>query len=233
MALTLRYFKFYFLGTVRNIPAFFFTLIFPPLIFILSIHVWGEDSFAQRMAYLTFANYSVQTVCFMLLGMGVSMEKNSNWSHYVRTLPSPLRVMISGRILHTIALAFINLTILTLIALFLFHIPLSFLQIIKIFSICAFGAIPFALMGMTIGYLANQDSARSIFTILNLLFLFGSFGFSSTGIFYHIQEFILSYQWVTLQKSVFDSSLSTLMPIFSLLGYTMIFMIAAVWSMRK
>lgn len=200
MNLIYQYFKFYMIGTIRNIPAFFFTLIFPPLIFMLSIHVWGDDVTAQRTAYLTFANYSVQTVCFMLLGMGISQEKNSNWAQYTRTLPAPLNVMVIGRILHTITLSFINILILTCIAINILGITLSFVQILQVFAICAFGAIPFALMGITIGYLANQDAARSIFTILNLLFLFGSFGFSSTGIFYRLQEFILSYQWVTLQK---------------------------------
>lgn len=216
------YFKFYFLGTIRNIPALFFTLIFPPLIFVLSIHLWGNTGIAQRAAYLTFANYSVQTVCFMLLGMGVSQEKNSNWAHYTRTLPAPIWVMIIGRILHTIALSFMNLVILTIIATLLFSIPMSLSQIAGVFVICALGAIPFTLMGLTIGMLANQESARSIFTLLNLLFLFGSFEFATTGFIAHIQKFILTFQWVTLQKSIFDSNISIFMPIICMAIYSFV-----------
>jgi len=216
------YFRFYFLSTVRNIPALFFTVIFPTLIFLLSAHIWGEEPIEQRNAYLTFANYSVQTVSFMLLGLGVSQERNSNWAKYVRTLPAPIYTMVIGRILHTIVLALLNVTILTLIALVLFNIPLNRSEILCVFAVCAFGAIPFALMGITVGYAASQDTARSIFTLLNLLFLFGSFGFTQTGVFYKIQEFILSYQWVVIQKRIFDPNISLVTPLMTLFGYILV-----------
>lgn len=232
MNLIFEYLKLYLLETVRNVPALFFTLIFPPLIFLLSIQVWGTDPHAQRLAYLTFANYSVQTVCFMLLGMGVSQEKNSNWAQYVRTLPASTNVMIIGRVLHTVVLSFTNILLLTLVATLLFHIQISFGQILEVFLVCALGAVPFALIGIAIGYLANQDSARSIFTILNLLFLFGSFSMSATGIVYKIQNFILSYQWVVLQRSIFETNISPLAPIITLLAYTIIFIFVIYFSIR-
>lgn len=233
MTLVFQYFKLYLLGTVRNVPSFFFTLIFPPLIFLLSIQVWGSDPNSQRISYLTFANYSVQTVCCMILGMGVSQEKNSNWAQYVRTLPASINTMIAGRILHTIALSFANILLLTVLAIFIFHIQLSLLQIVQVFFVCALGAIPFATIGIAIGYLANQDAARSIFTILNLLFLFGSFGMSATGIIYQIQKFILSYQLVILQRSIFETNISQLAPIFTILIYTVLFVCVIYLSMRK
>ncbi len=217
------YFRFYFLGTIRNVPALFFTLIFPALIFLLSARVWGSEEAAQRVAYLTFANYSVQTVCFMLLGMGVSQEKTSHWAQYSRTLPTSVYTMVMGRVLHTIVLSLMNVCILTILAMTMFSLRFSFDQLLWVFLVCAFGAIPFALMGITIGYLANKDAARSIFTLLNLLFLFGAFGFTQTGIVYKIQNFILSYQWVTLQKHIFDPSISITTPILSILGYIVVF----------
>lgn len=233
MSLIIQYFKLYLLETVRNTPALFFTLIFPPLIFVLSIQVWGSDPQAQRLAFLTFANYSVQTVCFMLLGMGVSQEKNSNWAQYVRTLPASINVMVVGRILHTVALSFINILLLTFVAVFLFHIDLPIIQLTQVFLVCALGAIPFAMIGIAIGFLSNQDAARSIFTILNLLFLFGSFGMSATGIIYKIQQFILSYQWVMLQRSIFEKNISQIAPILTLLGYTILFVFVIYFSLRK
>lgn len=233
MSLIIQYFKLFLLETVRNTPALFFTLIFPPLIFVLSIQVWGSDPQAQRLAFLTFANYSVQTVCFMLLGMGVSQEKNSNWAQYVRTLPASMNVMVVGRILHTVALSFINILLLTFVAVFLFHIDLPIIQLTQVFLVCALGAIPFAMIGIAIGFLSNQDAARSIFTILNLLFLFGSFGMSATGIIYKTQQFILSYQWVMLQRSIFEKNISQIAPILTLLGYTILFVFVIYFSLRK
>ena len=52
---------------------------------LLFAHQWeGKNSLG---AVIIFFNYSVQTVALMLLGMGVTQEKNSDWAKYLRTLP--------------------------------------------------------------------------------------------------------------------------------------------------
>jgi ABC-2 type transport system permease protein len=223
MRLSLSYFKIYFLSTVRNTPALFFTLIFPPLMLLLTSHQWGDSSEAKQKAFVVFLNYSVQTVCLMLLGMGVSQEKNSEWSKYQRTLPAPMSTMVLGRMMHTLCLSLVNLVTISLIGILFLSIPVTLVQLSYFFLIALFGGIPMVLMGMTIGYAANAESSRSIFTLLNLLLLFGSFSFPATGLASYLRLLVPTYQWMNLSMRGISPEISILSPLLCLGGYTLVF----------
>jgi ABC-2 type transport system permease protein len=223
MKLALSYFKLYFTSTMRHPPALFFTLIFPPLMLLLSAHQWNTTPESQWHAFALFLNYSVQTICLMLLGMGVSSEKNSQWSHYVRTLPTSLWSMVSGRILHTLFLCLLNLVSIVLLCVFVFSVPVTLAQVLSFVSVALIGGIPMALMGMTIGYASHPDSSRSIFTLLNLLLLFGAFSLPNTGIFAYINQIIPTYQWNQISLRIVSPNISLTSPLICLACYVMVF----------
>jgi ABC-2 type transport system permease protein len=223
MRLATNYFKIYLLSTVRNTPALFFTLIFPPLMLLLTAHQWGSARQDKLEAFIIFLNYSVQTVCLMLLGMGVSQEKNSSWSKYLRTLPVSAFTMVLGRVMHTLFLCFINLVTISIVAILALSMSVTLSELSYFFAIALLGGIPMALMGMTIGYAANPESSRSIFTLLNLLLLFGSFSLPATGISSYIRMFIPTYQWMLLSSKVVEPSLPILFPTICLAAYALIF----------
>ncbi len=224
MKLAFFYFKIFFLGTVRNIPALFFTLIFPPLMLLLFAHQWEGKN--QLGAVIVFFNYSVQTVALMLLGMGVTQEKNSEWAKYLRTLPVNILPMILGRILHTLMLSLANIISLSIVSIFILNMHLSPDNLLFFSMIALLGAIPMALLGMTIGYATTPESSRSIFTLLNLLLLFGAFALPDSGIFGIAREFIPTYQWAQLSFSHINPLINPLTPSLWLTGYSIIFLIA-------
>lgn len=201
MALACSYFRLYFLNTLRNPPALFFTLLFPPLIFALMAPQWGHQPQDKILPFAVFMNYGVQTVALMLLGMGVTQEKNGYWARYVRTLPAPLSAMIWGRFLHALTLASGNMLSVTLMGLFVFGIPITFIQLASLWGVALAGALPMALMGITIGYAANTESSRSIFTLLNLLLLFFALQTTQSGFVLFLQHLLISYQWRVLALS--------------------------------
>ncbi|APJ03514.1 hypothetical protein [Silvanigrella aquatica] len=223
MKLTFFYFKVFFLSTVRNIPALFFTLIFPPLMLLLFANQWEGKNLLG--ALIVFFNYSVQTVALMLLGMGVTQEKNSDWSKYLRTMPIGILPMIFGRLLHTLFLSIINLISLTFVALFLLNIQIETSQLLYFAFIALAGGIPMALLGMTIGYAANPESSRSIFTLLNLLLLFGSFALPGEGIFGTLRNLIPTYQWAQLSLAHINPTINSAIPLLWLCGYSILFII--------
>ncbi|MES2613973.1 MAG: hypothetical protein V4591_01005 [Bdellovibrionota bacterium] len=223
MRLVLSYFKIYFLTTIRNTPALFFTLIFPPLLLLMTSHQWGTKDQDKIEAFVVFLNYSIQTVSLMLLGMGVSQEKNSEWSKYKRTLPTSVSTMVFGRMLHTLFLCVINLTTISIVGILILSIPVSLVQLSYFFVVALLGAIPMVLMGMTLGYAANPESSRSIFTLLNLLLLFGSFSLPASGIFYFIKQGIPTYQWMLLSLKVVEPEISVISPLICLGVYTVVF----------
>jgi ABC-2 type transport system permease protein len=217
------YFKLFFLSTIRNIPALFFTLIFPPLMLLLFAHQWENKN--SLGAVIIFFNYSVQTVALMLLGMGVTQEKNSDWAKYLRTLPVGIMPMLLGRLLHTLMLSLINLVTLSFVALFILKLPLAANNIFYFSFIALIGGIPMALLGMIIGYAANPESSRSIFTLLNLLLLFGSFALPGSGFFGMIRNFIPTYQWSLLSFAQIDQGINPSIPLLWLCGYTLLFIL--------
>ena len=223
MRLIVSYFKLYFLNTIRNPPALFFTLIFPPLMFLLTAHQWGNLRQNKIEAFIVFLNYSVQTVSFMLLGMGVSQEKNSEWSKYLRTLPVHVSTMIFGRLMHTLFLCFINLITISIVGIFILSIPVTLTELFSFYGVALLGVIPMMLMGMTIGYAANVESSRSIFTLLNLLLLFGAFSLPGTGIFSYLREGIPTYQLVVLSLKIISPEINIISPLICLGVYTIVF----------
>lgn len=223
MGLAQFYFRIYFLNTVRNTPALFFTLIFPPLMLLITAHQWGPNALDKISAFVIFLNYSVQTVALMLLGMGVSQEKNSHWAKYLRSLPVPTITMIMGRLWHTLFLSLLNLVTISLVGIFLLSIPVTLPQLSYFFLIALLGGIPMALMGMTIGYAANAESSRSIFTLLNLLLLFGSFSLPSVGFLGYFRLIVPTYQWRMLSLKIIDPTINALTPLICLFVCTLIF----------
>ena len=216
MKLSILYFKLLFASTKRNVPALFFTLIFPPLMLLLFANHWKNSN--PLGAVVIFFNYSVQTVALMLLGMGVTQEKNSDWAKYLRSLPVGLKPMIFGRLLHTLTLSSINLVSLATIAIFILGLPLNFSNFGVLALVALLGGIPMALLGMTIGYIANPDSSRSIFTLLNLLLLFGSFSLPNEGVFKYLREFVPSYQWAKISLIYLEQNTISMSPVFWLCG---------------
>jgi ABC-2 type transport system permease protein len=77
---------------------------------------------------------------------------------------------------------------------------------------------------LTLGYVANADSSRSIFTLLNLFFLFGAFSFPSTGILGLIRECVPTYQLYILSYWGVDHSVSLLAPLICLSVYILLFL---------
>lgn len=206
--LSVQYFKYYVLSTVRNPPAFFFSMMFPAILMIISIHQWGADQASQLSGFLVFLNYSVQTISFMLLGMGVSQEKNSPWAAYLRALPASPWDMVLGRVMHTLGLCLLNMFFICSIAIFLFNFRFVPSDLCYYIFVALLGAIPFSILGLTIGYAAHPDSARSIFTLVNILLLFGAFSFPDAGLFSVLRHGVITFQLLNLSLYRHDHTIS-------------------------
>lgn len=231
MKLAISYFQQYFLTTIRNVPSLFFTLIFPPILLLLFAHQFKSDG--VQGAVIVFFNYSVQTVAFMLLGMGVSLEKNSLWAKYLRTLPVGPFPMIIGRLLHTLSLSVLNIVILSCVTILILQIPIKIDELLFFAAVAIGGAIPMAMMGITIGYIASPESCRSIFTLLNLLLLVGSFGLPDTGFLSKVKIFIPSYEWSLISYSYINKDLSILIPFLLFFCYFVLFLLVFIKIYRR
>ena len=226
------YFKTYFYATVRNSPGLFFTLIFPPLLLLLAAAGWDHQD--HLSLFVVFFNYGVQTVAFMLLGMGVSQERHTEWAHYLRTLPVGPTPMILGRLLHTGALGVINLVTTAFVGLVLLHVSIPLGGFCGLVVVALLGAIPMAMMGLAIGYRAGPETARSVFTLCNLLLLFGAFALPGHGVWFVIRACVPTYQWYALSHTVIHPQTGSVwQPLAVLTFYSVIFLYLFVRSYNQ
>lgn len=237
MKLLISYFKVYTLEILRNKQAAFFSIFFPAILLLL----FGKQDYAshaqgtinQIAVLAVYCIYAAQSVALMSLGISISTSRNSDWSLYLRTLPVAPGVSFGGLLLSTAARAFISVVIVLLIGIFYLGAQLSVPTLSYIVCIAMIGIIPMGLLAIGLGYLVNSESARSVFVIVNLMLLFGSFSLPSTGFFGYARSFIPSFQWVSMVVNHYIPTANLLSPWLWMLGFTIAFYFLATWAYHR
>ena len=169
MNLFYMYSKMSVLSTFRNKQAFMFSIIFPLVLFLMFGHYDVKGHFAQIGSLTIFANYSVQTVLFLSLGMQISLRRSSDWTIYLRTLPAPSSASMIGLIIEKCISAFLSLTLIIIANIVISGMLISWPMIAYVMFAALLGGIPMAFLGVALGYKLNADSSRSVFVFSNLL----------------------------------------------------------------
>ena len=233
MKLFFSYFKSYTLQAIRNKSALFFTIAFPSALMLLFEHQSGHGLVDRLGTFIVFANYAVQSTMLISFGLKISSMRNSHWNQYLRTLPVKPSIMLLAGILSILLIAFFSLLLINILALFVYHLPLSFLQLSMIFFTCIVGGIPMAILGYGLGYAIKPDSARQVLVILNLCLLFGAFSFPDHGLLSIIRDFVPSYQWMMMGLAPYVKGANIIMPWIWMLGFTLLFYAFANWAYHR
>jgi ABC-2 type transport system permease protein len=142
------------------------TLLFPTMFFLFFVvpHP-GRDANARMAA---FAGFAVLGIAFFQFGVGIAAERASPWQLYLRTLPAGPVARFAARSLS--ALCFSLAAAAGVIVAAVVATPVS-LPAIRWFSLGAAllgGSVPFALLGVAIGYWLSPKAALPV---ANLLYL--------------------------------------------------------------
>jgi ABC-2 type transport system permease protein len=146
------------------------TLAFPAVFFLLFVASRGDRNPTLLLA--SFAGFAFLAVAFFQFGVGIAAERETPWERYLRTLPVQARVRLAARLLSgtLFGLASAGLVALTALATTDAHLPpvrwagLSLALVV--------GAVPFALLGISLGYWASPRGALPVANILYLLLAF-------------------------------------------------------------
>jgi len=142
------------------------TLAFPALFFVF-FAVPGTPSGADvRMA--TFAGFAAIGVAFFQFGVGIAVDRASPWETYLRTLPVTVGVRIGARLLSASVFATAAASVVIAVAVAVTPVSLSPARWVELAIALAAGIVPFALLGIAIGYWAPP---RGALPIANLLYL--------------------------------------------------------------
>ena len=220
------------LSTLRNRSAFFFNLIFPLILYLAFGHSYGHTRIAQIGGLVVFANYAVQTVFLISLGMSISTKRSSDWTLYLRTLPARSSIMISSMVIEKLFTALISLFLVIIASILLHGLNLSLLGYFYLIFSALIGGIPFAFLAIAIGYRFNPDAVRPLLVFLNLGLLFAAFVFPAHGWLSIGRIISPTYHWMNTVMNHFSNA-NMLTPWLWMIGYGVIFYLLAIWSYRS
>jgi ABC-2 type transport system permease protein len=162
---------FEFVKSLRT-PAFAVpTLFFPIMFYLLFGILLGSMRGNSGMSQYTFATYGVFGAMGPgLFGFGVSLaiEREQGLLTLKQALPQPPGSYLLARAFMAMVFVAIIAVMLTVLAVVVGKVPLTFGQAAQLFAIDVLGALPFCAIGMFVGSLVSGQASPAI---VNLIFL--------------------------------------------------------------
>jgi len=142
------------------------TIVLPTVFFLFFASPSTRSDATMRMA--AFAGFAAIGVAFFQFGVGIAAERASPWETFLRTLPIGPGVRLGSRLLSAAVFAALAAGLLLAVASTTTAASLSALRWLGLGAALLVGTIPFALLGIALGYWAP---ARGALPVANLLYL--------------------------------------------------------------
>jgi ABC-2 type transport system permease protein len=146
------------------------TLAFPALFFLL--FVAPRRDVDPDLLLASFAGFAVLAVAFFQFGVGIASERESSWERFVRTLPLRPWVRFAARSTSAGLFGLASAALVAAVAVATTDASLPATRWAALSAALALGSIPFALLGVALGYWA---SPRGALPTANALYLVLSF----------------------------------------------------------
>src|SRR5262249_39346653 len=117
----------------------------------------------------TFAGFAVIGVAFFQFGVGIAADRASPWEAYVRTLPVGPGVRLAARLLSAALFAVATALLLVVTAVGVGGASLTPARWAGLAAALLLGTIPFAFLGIALGYWAPAKAALPLATLLYLV----------------------------------------------------------------
>ena len=152
---------------LRRYPAYVVpTLLFPTAFFLFFVAPAPGPYATIKMA--AFAAFASIGVAFFQFGVGIAVERASPWEAYLRTLPIGVATRLAARVLSAALFAAAAAALVVVAALLLTDAGLDGRRWVQLALALLLGTVPFALLGIALGYWAPH---RGALPIANLLYL--------------------------------------------------------------
>jgi ABC-2 type transport system permease protein len=142
------------------------TLAFPTLFFLAFAGSRSRDQASVRMA--TFAGFAAIGVAFFQFGVGIAVERDSPWERYLRTLPVSPRERMLARVLSAALFATAAAILVLVAGAGVTHASVAARGWVVLAGMLVAGVVPFALLGIALGYWTPPRAALPIANVLYL-----------------------------------------------------------------
>lgn len=161
--------KYTLLETVRIPIAVIGTLVFPALsllFFVVPQRAVAEDPTFATQAVISLAVFAVMSNQLFSFGLGISEDREKPWYPYLRTLPAPPLARVLGTVLATGLFGIAAIIPVVVIGATLTEAEASIGGILLGFVALILSALPFAFIGVSIGYTLPSKAAIAVVQIV-------------------------------------------------------------------
>jgi ABC-2 type transport system permease protein len=162
-----------------RLPAFVLPLFAFPVMFYLLFGVamrygaLGGVSMAEYML-ATYGAFGVMNAALFGFGIGVASERGQGWLLLKRATPMPPLALFVGKLAMSLLVSTAVVAVLFALGLGPGHVRAPAATLAELAAVLVAGALPFAAMGLAIGYWAGPNSAPVLCNLLSLPTAFAS-----------------------------------------------------------
>jgi ABC-2 type transport system permease protein len=162
--------------TFRNRRFLIFTLGFPVVFFLVftAMYAKGPDAAAATRSLMISMTVFGCLGAVLNSGARIAAERAVGWNRVLRLTPLNPRAYLGGKLLVALLLALAPAVVVFGCAHFLHGVNLGAAQWVEMLGALLLGLVPFAVIGVALGYLATPESTQAITgASIMLLSLFG------------------------------------------------------------
>lgn len=159
-------------GVYREPASLFFTILMPVGFFLLFASLFGGEAGAaggtsngtQMLA--TFGTFGVLLVAMLNPGIGVAFDRERGWLRTKKATAVPLSITLAGKVIAAVPYAIGVLAAMTLATALMGNLDASAAVVARLIAVLVLGSMPFALLGVAIGFQASGNATSAILNAL-------------------------------------------------------------------
>lgn len=164
---------------LRNRRYVMLAIGFPVVFYLLYTGVLAGDTADPNaqvggLAWRTYFMVSMASYAALVAGLGgaivIAQERGSGWTRQLRVTPLPPIAYVTGKLLVSYVVTAPAIAAVLLAGVLVNKVDLSITAWLQLFVTLVIGSLPFAALGLLIGYLFDADSAQPA-TIISLFSL--------------------------------------------------------------
>ncbi len=233
--------RFEVLRLLRNVRYVGITVGFPVIFYVLFLHNLEPAAHIAGTTWKTYfmvsmASFGAMVAALNAGGTRLAAERASGWTRQVRVTPLPAWAYVTTKIAASMVIALPVISLVELTGLLLGGVRLGLGTWVALTVVLWVGTLPFAALGVLVGFVASGETAYPLVTAL--MFLLSFFGGLFTPVqnlppaLRHVASFLPSYHEASLGWSVVAGRWPAPGDIGVLLAYVVVIGLAVTWRHR-
>ena len=235
------YLRFEVMRLVRNVRYVGISIGFPVVFYVLFLnnehpnaHIAGTNWKTYFM--VSMASFAAMVASLNAGGTRLAAERASGWTRQLRVTPLPAWSYVTTKVAASMVIALPVISVVELTGLLLGGVRLGLGTWAALTVVLWASALPFAALGVLVGYVASSETAYPLVTAL--MFLLSFFGGLFTPVtdlptaLRHVAAYLPSYHDASLGWAVVAGRAPDFADAGVLLGYTALLGLAVTWRHR-